>query len=100
MPRYHTVKCGLGRVKPVLVSLSSQQYANPLSLEVRASPHLRVPRVSDQKSLSNEDGLFGRFQSSLLSRTSILTTKTILKVVKNMRSCLNFILFLNKWKLP
>lgn len=60
MPRYHTVKCGLGRVKPVLVSLSSQQYANPLSLEVRASPHLRVPRVSDQKSLSNEDGLFGR----------------------------------------
>lgn len=67
MPRYHTVKCGLGRVKPVLVSLSSQQYANPLSLEVRASPHLRVPRVSDQKSLANEDGLFGRDSKLVLS---------------------------------
>lgn len=67
MPRYHTVKCGLGRVKPVLVSLSSQQYANPLILEVRASPHLRVPRVSDQKSLANENGLFGRDSKLVLS---------------------------------
>lgn len=36
-------------------------------LEVHASPHLRVPRVSDQKSLANEDGLFGRDSKLVLS---------------------------------
>lgn len=95
MPRYHTVKCGLGRVKPVLVSLSSQQYANPLSLEVRASPHLRVPRVSDQKSLSNEDGLFGRDSKVVFSPGLLFWPQRLFE--KSSKTCVHAWILFSSW---
>lgn len=78
MPRYHTVKCGLGRVKPVLVSLSSQQYANPLSLEVRASP-----------------GLFGR-DSKVVFSPGLLFWPQIL-FYKSSKTCVHAWILFSSW---